>query len=79
MIRNRVCGEEEGESRRSRDQEEEIRTKSVVQSVLCRDVSLIVYNYRVRSGLSVLFDESQRCERERREMNGGLSVARVLA
>ena len=50
IIRNRVCGEEEGEVRRSSDEEEEIRTKSVVQSVLCCDVSLIVYNYRVRSG-----------------------------
>ena len=50
MIRNRLCGEEEGEMRRSSDKEEEIRTKLVVQSVLCRDVGLIVYNYRVRSG-----------------------------
>ena len=30
MIRNRVCAEEEGESRRSRDQEEELRAKSVL-------------------------------------------------
>ena len=38
-----------------------------------------IYNYRVGSGLSVLFNESQRCECERGEINGGLSAARILA